>query len=126
MIRPLWWGAPVCVSLIIVLTSCQQPEQTADLVLRKGMIYTVAADQSMAEAIAVSGDQIIFVGDEAAADTYIGSDTKVVDLKGRLVLPGLVDAHIHPLGGAVKELYQCNFPFSADPDRIRETITRCV
>jgi len=126
VIRPLWWGAPVCVSLIIVLTSCQQPEQTADLVLRKGMIYTVAADQSMAEAIAVSGDQIIFVGDEAAADTYIGSDTKVVDLKGRLVLPGLVDAHIHPLGGAVKELYQCNFPFSADPDRIRETITRCV
>ncbi|MEC8819762.1 MAG: amidohydrolase, partial [Pseudomonadota bacterium] len=97
--------------LILALSGCQQ--QAAELVLQGGMIYTIRADQPIAEAIVVSAGKIVFVGDEATAATYIGSDTEVVDLEGRLLLPGLIDAHLHPLGGAVKELYQCNFPFSA-------------
>ncbi|HIG61438.1 MAG TPA: amidohydrolase, partial [Gammaproteobacteria bacterium] len=112
--------------LILALSGCQQQQQAAELVLRGGMIYTVTADQPMAEAIVVSAGKIVFVGDEATAAAYIGPDTEVVDLEGRLLLPGLIDAHLHPLGGAVKELYQCNFPFSADPDLIRETMADCV
>jgi hypothetical protein len=110
--------------LILVLSGCQQ--QAAELVLQGGMIYTVTADQPMAEAIVVSAGKIVFVGDEVTTAAYIGPDTQVVDLEGRLLLPGLIDAHLHPLGGAVKELYQCNFPFSADPDLVRETIADCV
>jgi hypothetical protein len=110
--------------LILALSGCQQ--QAAELVLQGGMIYTIRADQPIVEAIVVSAGKIVFVGDEATAATYIGSDTEVVDLEGRLLLPGLIDAHLHPLGGAVKELYQCNFPFSADPELVRETIADCV
>jgi len=96
------------------------------LVLRGGIIYTVAADLPGAEAIVVTGKDIVFVGSDEDVEAYIGPQTEVVDLNGRLVLPGFVDAHLHPLGGAVKELYQCNFPFSADPEEIRQTVADCV
>jgi len=120
-------GALLCAALL--LAACQQPASevaSADIVLRGGVIHTVDANLPRAEAIAVSGSEIVFVGNGDAAVAYIGPQTEVVELEGRLVLPGLVDAHLHPLGGAVKELYQCNFPFSADPEEIQQTIARCV
>jgi len=120
-------GALLCAALFLV--ACQQPGNDvapADIVLRGGIIHTVNANLPRAEAIAVAGNEIVFVGGSDASAAYIGPQTEVVELEGRLVLPGLVDAHLHPLGGAVKELYQCNFPFSADPEEIRQTIARCV
>jgi len=122
-------GALLCAALFLELAGCQQQAvdvEHADLVLRGGVIHTVATNQPMAEAIAVSGSEIVFVGEIDAAAAYVGPQTEVVELEGRLVLPGLGDAHLRPLGGAVKELYQCNFPFSADPDEIRKTIASCV
>jgi predicted amidohydrolase YtcJ len=50
----------------------------------------------------------------------------VVELDGRLLMPGLIDAHLHPIGGSLKNLYQCNFPFSADPQEVQRTVARCV
>jgi len=122
-------GALLCAALLLSASACQPAEEgveSAELLLRGGIIYTVAADLPGAEAIVVTGKNIVFVGSDEDAEAYIGPQTEVVDLDGRLVLPGLVDAHLHPLGGAVKELYQCNFPFSADPNEIRETIAKCV
>ena len=43
-----------------------------------------------------------------------------------MLMPGIVDAHLHPLGGAVKELFQCNFPFSAVPGDVAQAIAACV
>lgn len=122
-------GALLCAALFLGASACQPVEEgveSAALVLRGGVIYTVSADLPEAEAIAVTGKDIVFVGSGEDAEAYIGPQTEVVDLDGRLVLPGFIDAHLHPLGGAVKELYQCNFPFSADPEEIRETIAKCV
>jgi predicted amidohydrolase YtcJ len=120
-------GVLLCAALS--LAACQQPAtetEIADLVLRGGVIHTVDVNQPAAETIAVTGERIVFVGDTDAVAAYIGPKTEVVELEGRLLLPGIVDAHLHPLGGAVKELYQCNFPFSADPEEIRQTVARCV
>jgi len=122
-------GALLCAALILGASACQPAEEgveSAELLLRGGIIYTVSADLPGAEAIVVTGKDIVFVGSDEDAEAYIGPQTEVVELEGRLVLPGLVDAHLHPLGGAIKELYQCNFPFSADPDEIKQTIARCV
>lgn len=122
-------GALMCAALLSGIAGCEQPVNevpSADILLRGGVIHTVDANQPIAEAIAVSGNEIVFVGNNNAAAAYIGPATEVVELEGRLVLPGMVDAHLHPLGGAVKELYQCNFPFSADPEEIRNTIAKCV
>ncbi len=69
----------------------------ADLVLTDGRIYTVDATHSVAAALAVKDGKVAFVGSSEAAKGWIGPSTQLVPLRGRLVLPGLIDAHIHPL-----------------------------
>lgn len=72
----------------------------ADLVLTGGKVYTVNSAQPWAEAVAIKGDTLVFVGDAAAAQAHIGSATQVVDLDGRMVLPGFIDTHAHPMQSA--------------------------
>ncbi len=67
----------------------------ADLVLKNGNVYTVNDRQPHAEAVAVKSDRIIFVGSNDEAQKYVGNKTRVIDLKGETVLPGLTDAHHH-------------------------------
>lgn len=70
----------------------------ADLVVKDARIYTVAPDHGFAEALAVKDGKLVFVGSNSAADAWIGPATKVEKLHGQLVLPGLIDSHIHPIG----------------------------
>ena len=74
-----------------------QAPAPADLVLTDGKIYTADASHSVATALAIRDGKIVFVGSTAAAKQWIGPTTRTESLGGRLVLPGLVDAHIHPL-----------------------------
>jgi len=69
----------------------------AELVLRGGRIYTVDPARSVASSLAVRDGRIVFVGTDADAVHWIGPQTRIEELGGRLVLPGLIDAHIHPL-----------------------------
>jgi len=69
----------------------------ADLVLSGGKIYTANDARSVAAAIAVRDGKIVFVGSNAAARSWIGAGTHTEQLGGHLVLPGLIDSHIHPL-----------------------------
>jgi len=69
----------------------------ADLVVTEARIYT-ASDHGYAEALAVSGDRLVYVGSKSGAAEWIGPATKVENLHGRLVLPGIIDSHIHPSG----------------------------
>jgi predicted amidohydrolase YtcJ len=75
--------------------------KTADLVLRGGAVYTMDAARSWAEAVAVRGDTIVYVGPDRGVADYIGPRTRVVDLAGKMVLPAFQDAHIHPVAGGV-------------------------
>ncbi|MEE8305355.1 MAG: amidohydrolase family protein [Candidatus Tectomicrobia bacterium] len=75
--------------------------QPADFVFLHGRVYTVNAKQPWAEAVAVQGQQVVFVGSSAAAAAFIGKNTKVAHLGGKMVLPGLVDAHAHPVTAAL-------------------------
>lgn len=84
----------------IPLTMAQgptSPPAPADLVLEDGRIYTVDAAGSVAAALAVRDGRVVFVGTTAEAKGWIGPNTRVEELAGRMVLPGLVDAHVHPL-----------------------------
>ena len=78
----------------------------AERVFINGAIYTADKDQRTVSAMAVSGDRILFVGDDEAAAGWVGEHTAVTDLQGRRVLPGLHDAHVHPAG--VIEVEDCN------------------
>jgi len=71
-------------------------------VLRGGAIYTVDASRSWAQAVAVRDGAIVYVGPDAGLGAHIGAETRVVELGGRMVLPGFQDAHIHPISGGIR------------------------
>lgn len=69
--------------------------ETADLVIKNGKVITVDEDFSISQAIAVKGNKIVAVGSNGEVDKYISKKTKVLDLKGKTILPGINDAHAH-------------------------------
>lgn len=71
-------------------------ELFADLVLLDGNVLTIDAKNSQKQAIAVLKNQIIAVGSTIEISTLIGKKTKVYNLEGDTVLPGLIDSHMHP------------------------------
>jgi predicted amidohydrolase YtcJ len=79
----------------------------ASRVFRNGWVYTVDERRSWAEALAIANGTIIFVGEDAGAEVFIGPDTEVIDLNGRMMLPGFFDSHVHLASGGLQEL-QCN------------------
>ena len=68
-------------------TDTSQPQGEADYVLTNGKVYTVNTKQPWAEAVAVKGNEIVFVGSTADAQKLIGENTKVADLGGRMATP---------------------------------------
>jgi predicted amidohydrolase YtcJ len=82
-------------------------ETTADLVLTGGHVHTVDPALPRAEAVAVSGDRIAAVGSARDIAEWIGPRTRVVDLAGRLLVPGFQDAHVHPVLGGM-EMKECH------------------
>ncbi|MEP9352233.1 amidohydrolase [Xanthobacter sp. KR7-65] len=77
-----------------------QPADGATLILRGGKVYTQNPAQPWAQALAVNGKTIAAVGSDAEIDKLKGPGTKVVELNGRLVMPGFVEGHIHPFLGS--------------------------
>ena len=72
--------------------------EPADLILHNGYVYTADAAGSIAEAIAVRDGEIVRLGDNAAVTELEGEHTRLIDLEGRMIMPGLHDVHIHLLG----------------------------
>jgi predicted amidohydrolase YtcJ len=79
----------------------------ADLVLTGGAVYTVDAARTWAQAVAISGGRIAAVGTDAEMRPHVGPRTEVVNLRGRMVLPGIQDAHVHASSGGL-ERGQCD------------------
>lgn len=73
--------------------------QQASLILVNGKVWTENAAQPVAQAVALDGNRIVAVGTDAAIRRLAGPATKVIDLGGRLMLPGFNDAHVHLMGG---------------------------
>ncbi|HEU4587233.1 MAG TPA: amidohydrolase [Gemmatimonadales bacterium] len=97
----------VCPALLAAQTRGATPAPApapADLVLQNARVYTVDDRRPTAQAIAIRGDTIAFVGSNAAVKRYIGPATRVLDLRGRTVVPGFTDAHAHLAGIGEREL----------------------
>src|SRR5262245_47236052 len=90
------------VTLIVLASFSGKPRaaaaEPADVVFKNGNIYTVNERQPRAEAVAVKGGKIVFVGSNSNAKAYEGKGTRIVDLKGNTVVPGLTDSHYHLSG----------------------------
>jgi hypothetical protein len=83
------------------LSTCQDRRAMADLVLSEGRIWTGDDRGPWAEAVAVRGERIVAVGSANEVRTLSGPDTRVINLGGRLVLPGFIDSHTHFLDGGM-------------------------
>ena len=77
----------------------------ADLVLRNGKVITVDAAFTIAQAIAIAGERIVAVGPDAAMAAQTGPATRVIDLNGRTVIPGITDGHAHMDREALREVF---------------------
>lgn len=97
---------PIIISILGISVGCSissssvqqtSTSRSADLILLDGKVYTVDADRSWAESVAVSHGRIIYVGASAGVTKYLGPNTQLVDLDGKMVLPGFQDAHVHPI-----------------------------
>ena len=123
----------VWVAVLIGAAACtEQPSQetpaappAADTVLINGGIYTVDAERSWAEAAAILDGEIVAVGDNAAIEAMIGPGTHIVDLAGRMALPGFHDAHVHPVMGG-HALLGCDLAGEESVEAIVSKVTACA
>lgn len=88
--------------LLLALVACTKAPG-ADLVLRNATVYTGDSTAATVQAVAVQGGKIVYVGDDAGVAEFTGGNTRVVDLAGRFVYPGFVDAHAHFTGIGQRE-----------------------
>ncbi len=87
---------------IVILCACTNPG--ADLVLRNAQVYTLEEEQPWASAVVIRGNEIVAVlEDDSEASAHIGPATQVIDLEGRFVMPGFIDAHVHFAGYAAQQ-----------------------
>ncbi len=115
------------ITCILALASCGASNEpaSADLVLKGGQILTMTADDQRAESIAVRDGRILAVGSEADIAKMIGPNTRVIDLKGRAVLPGLIDTHIHSAEGSL-EFGKCKLDdVVLAPDALAKRVQAC-
>jgi predicted amidohydrolase YtcJ len=110
-------------ALVLAVAAPRPAPVPADLVFRSGAVYTVDAARSWAEAVAVSGGKIVFVGTNAAARAWRGPKTNVVDLSGKMLLPAFHDSHVHPVTSGI-EAGQCDLHGLESPEEVLAAVRR--
>jgi predicted amidohydrolase YtcJ len=86
-------------SCLLILVSAKSQTQIADLLFVNGKVWTVDKSKPTAEAVAVLGGRILAVGTNVEIRKFEGPNTKVIDLKGKRMLPGFIDNHTHFMSG---------------------------
>ena len=97
-----------------LLLGASPAKPPADAVYRGGKIYTVDAQRSWAQAVAIREGRFVAVGSDEEIAPWVGPKTRVVELQGRMVLPGIHDLHEHLVEGGFQKLSECSFPFPTD------------
>jgi predicted amidohydrolase YtcJ len=113
-------------ALSFLRTSCFAAEAPADRVYRNGVVFTADARGSIVEAVAIRQGRIVYVGGNDGVAVFIGPSTKVTDLKGGFLMPGLVDGHMHPLEGGLT-LEGCSLRYeSLTVAQFQERVQACL
>jgi len=99
----------------------QHATKPADIIVIHGRIYTENPKRPWAQAVAIRGAKIAAVGDDSTIEKMRSAGTKVIDARGRLVLPGFTDCHIHFLDGSLS-LGRVNLEGAKDPPEIQKKL----
>lgn len=123
--------AIIVFSLLFAVTGCVtsggEGAVKADLVLKNGVVYTMDKNNTIAEAVAVKNGIIVYVGSDEGASAYIGRRTEVRDLEGKMVLPGMIETHLHPPGTADADLFSISlFDVMSDLDGMLAAIKEYI
>ncbi len=102
MFTKIIYGAAA--AALMISSASAQSCVDADIVLKNGVVYTVDEKNPSAEAVAILGSKIIYVGDNIGVERYACGDANVIDLMGKAVYPGLIDAHGHLSGVGFREV----------------------
>jgi predicted amidohydrolase YtcJ len=113
-------------ALLWSATAEAEDQAKADVVLRNGKIYTADKTRSIKQALAFRGNTIFAIGSNEEVTSLIGAGTKVIDLGGKLVLPGLIDTHIHPIIGALNGAKCSLAGVKATIDTLKPVIQDCL
>jgi len=113
------------VIFLFLLVSCSKQE-TADTIYINGKIYTVNEAQLWAEAVAIKDGKFIKVGSNAEVEVLSGENTKVIDLNGQFVMPGIVDMHAHPFTGVDMGIGGISLNTPGNPEEIINDIKNYV
>lgn len=116
----------ICTVCVLSFTACSQKPEPADLVLLNGDIWTVDEANPTAKALVVTGNNITAVcRDDKDAQKYVGDETRVIDLEGQFVTPGIIDGHVHfnAAGGLILD---ANLMTVSDEEGLRKEIGRIV
>jgi predicted amidohydrolase YtcJ len=108
-----------CSVLLLLLPSCSSKNGQAEIIMFNGKIVTVDSAFSIQEAVALGNGEILAVGKKDDIMEFAGDSTAMIDLKGHSVVPGLIDAHAHPVSASVSEYYD-SIP---DVNNINELLT---
>jgi predicted amidohydrolase YtcJ len=100
--------------------------QVADQIYVNGRIYTGEENQAWADALAVRGDRLIAVGTKQQVIATADDTTRIMDLGGNMVMPGIHDMHAHLSQAGTKELFECGFPFTLSVAEIVAKVTECA
>ncbi|HET6844456.1 MAG TPA: amidohydrolase [Candidatus Angelobacter sp.] len=115
--------ACVLLSLFRLPQAYAQVKPSADLIITNAKIWTVDKAHPQADAVAVLRDRIVAVGSATDVDAWHGPQTKVLDAKGKLLLPGFNDAHVHFLDGG-DHLQQVQLKDAASPEEFARRIAQ--
>ena len=110
-----------CAVASVTARDTKEAKNAADTIVIHGRIYTLNSKQPWAQALAIRGDKIVAVGDDATIAKFRGPDTKVIDAAGQLVLPGFVDCHIHFMDGSLS-LGRVNLEGAKDVAEIQQRL----
>ena len=108
----------VCFAALLCV-ACSADDVGVDAVFLNAQVYTLDPSQPRAEAVAVKGNEIVFVGTSAQALQLAGDDTVRHDLEGAMLLPGFIDTHMHPISGGAYALALSLDTFGTVDDWIR-------
>jgi predicted amidohydrolase YtcJ len=114
--------ALVAAAITVNALAAPQAVEEADLILRNG---DISIPEGWARAVAVKGGVIVAVGEDTAVEPFKGAETRVVDLQGAAVVPGLHDMHVHPTGAGLWQA-RCMFPQGSSARTVVDTVKGCI
>jgi predicted amidohydrolase YtcJ len=113
------------IAIAVAIAACGGLTEPAEVVLRGGRVRTMDAAEPTATAVAVRGGRFVHVGDDGSVAAWIGPETEIVELAGRLVLPGFHDTHVHALDGGLSQA-DCDLHAAASRAELVRAVGECV